>query len=68
MVAQACNPALKWQYSESEARACLKKENKSLYKECWILVAMSPDKIRNEEWGLGLDENEPLKPTNFFIL
>jgi hypothetical protein len=29
---------------------------------------MSPDKIRNEEWGLGLDENEPLKPTNFFIL
>lgn len=72
MVAQACNPSLKWQYSESETRAYLKKEKrkkKSLYKECWVLVAMSFDKIRKEKGGgLGLVKNEPLKPTNFFIL
>lgn len=66
-MAQACNPALESTVSLRLEPASKKKTKKSL-RRMWALVALSPDKVRNEEWGLGLDENEPLKPTGFFIL
>lgn len=48
--------------------ASKKKTTKKSLRRMWGLVALSPDKVRNGEWGLGLDENEPLKPPGFFIL